>query len=69
MRLPMIQRFGAAVPDPETMKQQLTKMNALPGFTQPEDVAGACAFLLSLDAKFITGHTLPVDAGALSPLL
>jgi len=33
---------------------------------QPEDVAGAVAFLLSDDARAITGVTLPVDAGYLA---
>ena len=29
----------------------------------PEDIASAVAFLGSDDAKFINGHTLPVDGG------
>jgi meso-butanediol dehydrogenase / (S,S)-butanediol dehydrogenase / diacetyl reductase len=32
---------------------------------EPEDVAGAIAFLASSDAAWITGHTLPVDGGLL----
>ena len=30
---------------------------------KPDDLGGAVAFLLSADAKFITGTTLPVDGG------
>lgn len=29
----------------------------------PEDIAAACLFLASDEAKFITGVTLPVDGG------
>ncbi|MGA9400347.1 SDR family NAD(P)-dependent oxidoreductase [Haladaptatus sp.] len=30
---------------------------------EPEEMAGAVAFLCSSDASYITGHTLPVDGG------
>jgi meso-butanediol dehydrogenase/(S,S)-butanediol dehydrogenase/diacetyl reductase len=30
---------------------------------QPEDIAGAIAFLASDDARFVTGVNLPVDGG------
>ena len=33
---------------------------------EPEDVAGAVAFLASSDAAWITGHTLPVEGGLLT---
>ena len=33
---------------------------------EPEDVAGAVAFLASSDAAWITGHVLPVDGGLLT---
>lgn len=32
---------------------------------EPEDIAGAVAFLASADAAWATGHTLPVDGGML----
>jgi pyridoxal 4-dehydrogenase len=38
-------------------------LQAIPGRGQPEDIAGAVAFLLSEDARFITGQTLNVDGG------
>jgi SDR family mycofactocin-dependent oxidoreductase len=41
--------------------------NALPvGVLQPEDVANAVAWLVSDQARYITGITLPVDAGYLN---
>jgi NAD(P)-dependent dehydrogenase (short-subunit alcohol dehydrogenase family) len=33
---------------------------------QPNEVASACAFLLSDDASYITGTYLPVDGGWLA---
>jgi NAD(P)-dependent dehydrogenase (short-subunit alcohol dehydrogenase family) len=33
---------------------------------EPQDVAGAVAFLASSDAAWITGHTLPVEGGLLT---
>jgi NAD(P)-dependent dehydrogenase (short-subunit alcohol dehydrogenase family) len=38
--------------------------NALPiQILMPEDIAGAVAFLVSDEAKFITGTAWPLDAG------
>ncbi|RSN64337.1 mycofactocin-coupled SDR family oxidoreductase [Actinomadura sp. WAC 06369] len=40
-------------------------MNAMPvGFVEPEDVAAAVLFLISDDARYITGAQLRVDAGS-----
>jgi len=47
----------------------MTSNYAMDGFVQPGDVAAAVAFLLSDDARFITGHTILVDAGALSRIV
>ncbi len=41
-------------------------MHVLPiGWVEPEDVSNAILFLVSDEARYITGVTLPVDAGAL----
>ena len=32
-------------------------------FGQPEEIAGAAAFLASSDASFMTGAEIPVDGG------
>lgn len=63
---PLVAGFINNHADPAFMQETITSMNALPGFVQPSDVANAVAFLLSDDARYITGHTIPVDAGALS---
>jgi NAD(P)-dependent dehydrogenase (short-subunit alcohol dehydrogenase family) len=33
---------------------------------QPDDVAGAVAWLLSADARYVTGSVMPVDGGFLA---
>ncbi len=43
--------------------------NLLGRWGQPEDVAGAAAFLASDDAGFITGETITVDGGSLAALV
>ena len=49
--------------DYEPIMQRFT---ALPvAVVEPEDIANALLFLASDEARYITGVTLPVDAGAL----
>lgn len=59
-------RFSPGNPnaDLESMKVPAQAMNQLPvPWIEPEDVSKSVLFLASDDAKFITGVTLPVDAG------
>jgi 3-oxoacyl-[acyl-carrier protein] reductase len=46
---------------------QLVAQQPIKGRIQPEDVAGAVAFLASDDAKFISGQILLVDGGRFMP--
>jgi NAD(P)-dependent dehydrogenase (short-subunit alcohol dehydrogenase family) len=48
---------------PEAAQAQLTA-NPIGRAGQPEDIAGAVAFLCSDDASFITGHILDVNGGS-----
>ena len=41
----------------------MLKVNALNKMVEPDDIANVVAFLLSNDARAITGHMMPVDAG------
>ena len=44
----------------------MRRINVLPvAVVDPEDIANAVLFLASDEARYITGVTLPVDAGAL----
>ena len=47
---------------PEESKQEMIKMHPL-GIGNPEDVANACVYLLSNEAKWVTGSNLVVDGG------
>ncbi len=48
---------------PETVKQEILKQVPLGLFGTPEDVANAVAFLVSEEARYITGQVLRVDGG------
>jgi 3-oxoacyl-[acyl-carrier protein] reductase len=45
----------------------MTAMTAMKSTLEPEDLAGACVFFASDDAKFVTGQTLVVDGGLAMP--
>lgn len=52
-------------PGPEDMKVVAQMMHTLPiGWVEPEDVSNAVLFLASDESRYITGVTLPVDAGS-----
>jgi NAD(P)-dependent dehydrogenase (short-subunit alcohol dehydrogenase family) len=48
---------------PETRWNEYRSRRALTDDQHPDDIAGAVAFLVSSDARYITGHTLVVDGG------
>ena len=54
-------------PGPEDVAAVIAQfMHVLPvGWVEPEDVSNAILFLVSDEARYITGVALPVDAGAL----
>ncbi len=47
----------------EEVKDVTAKLSPLGRMGQPEDLAGACLFLCSEKASWITGHTLLIDGG------
>lgn len=50
---------------PPLVREVFAHQTPLPYFGEPEDVAGAVAFLASDDARFVSGQTLVVDGGML----
>jgi SDR family mycofactocin-dependent oxidoreductase len=59
--------FDPANPDPtqESAATAFQSLNALPvPWVEPVDISNAVLFLASDEARYITGVTLPVDAGA-----
>lgn len=60
---PLVERFAQTAPDPAAMRAAMEKYNPMPGIPLPEDIAAAVAFLASDEARWITGHTLPIDGG------
>jgi (+)-trans-carveol dehydrogenase len=53
-------------PGPDDVLPVAQSMHVLPiGWVEPEDISNAIVFLVSDEARFITGVTLPVDGGSL----
>jgi NAD(P)-dependent dehydrogenase (short-subunit alcohol dehydrogenase family) len=54
-------------PRPEELAERFRALNALPiPWAEPVDISNALLFLASDEARYITGVTLPVDAGLLT---
>lgn len=62
-RLTAEKAAGAALGIPTDIRDSIRGMIALGRFGRPEDVAAVTAFLVSPDADFVSGITLPVTGG------
>jgi (+)-trans-carveol dehydrogenase len=52
---------------PDVLVERFKTVNALPiPWVEPEDISNAVLWLASDEARYITGVTLPIDAGALA---
>ena len=52
---------------PDFFIEGMTAQTAMKSTLEPEDLAGACLFFASDDAKFVTGQTLVIDGGLAMP--
>ncbi len=52
-----------AFPNYEEVRAETERRSPLNRMGQPEDLSGACKFLCSDEASWVTGHTLIVDGG------
>jgi 3-oxoacyl-[acyl-carrier protein] reductase len=52
---------------PDVFLRGMTAQTAMKSTLEPEDLAGACVFFASDDAKFVTGQTLVIDGGLAMP--
>ncbi|MGB8389326.1 SDR family NAD(P)-dependent oxidoreductase [Mycobacterium sp.] len=57
---------GATLPDPSVLPPELLAQIPLGRAGVPADLVGACMFLASSDASYITGQTLMVNGGAVA---
>lgn len=53
----------ARVRDPDAMRRLLESQTPIAGMPAPGDVPAVVAFLACDDARWVTGHTLPIDGG------
>ncbi|TDW96882.1 SDR family NAD(P)-dependent oxidoreductase [Dinghuibacter silviterrae] len=61
---PMLREWGAAQPDPQGISDYLDAIHLLGYCPEGDVVADACVFLVSEQARFITGCVMPVSGGA-----
>lgn len=61
---PMLRQWCAEQPDPDSMERYLNEIHPLGYCPEGTAIADACAFLLSDQARFITGHIMHVSGGA-----
>ncbi|MHB8571462.1 MAG: SDR family oxidoreductase [Candidatus Dormibacteria bacterium] len=59
-------RFASILVETDEIAKRVLATTPLGRFGEPDDVAGACVFLASDAAAYITGIALPIDGGALA---
>jgi NAD(P)-dependent dehydrogenase (short-subunit alcohol dehydrogenase family) len=60
---PMVQGFLSEQEDAAAARDQVIALHPLGHLGEPDDIAWACVYLASAEAKFVTGAELVVDGG------
>lgn len=60
---PMLERFAAAMPDPDAAWRGYGAAQPMGRLGTPEECADAALWLVSDEASFVTGVALPIDGG------
>mgnify|MGYP000155973985 FL=1 len=61
---PMLRKWCAEQPDPASIERYLDEIHPLGYCPEGDVIADASVFLISQDAKFVTGHIMHVSGGA-----
>lgn len=61
---PMLRQWSQEQPEPAKIEQYLDHIHALGYCPEATEIADVCAFLLSEQARFVTGCIMPVSGGA-----
>jgi NAD(P)-dependent dehydrogenase (short-subunit alcohol dehydrogenase family) len=61
---PMLRRWAAEQPDPAGIERYLDDIHPVGYCPEGDVIADACVFLLSVKARFVTGHIMHVSGGA-----
>ena len=64
VRTPMLEKWCSEQPEPGRVRQYLDEMHPLGVCPRGDVIADVAAFLLSEQARFLTGRILPVSGGA-----
>jgi NAD(P)-dependent dehydrogenase (short-subunit alcohol dehydrogenase family) len=65
---PLVEREIADSQDPDVQRKMIEGLQMMKRLAHPSEIAAAVAFLLSDDASFMTGASIPVDGGCLAGL-
>jgi len=60
---PMVEGYVHDLGDPADARSNLAALHPLGHVGEPDDIAWACVYLASDEAKFVTGAELVVDGG------